>query len=258
MSENFQVIIDSYIQWIRDNTSLRSVGNGSSSAIVTPFLDRHNDHVEIYATKKDGGYKLTDDGQTIKDLEMSGMEISSPKRQKVLNTTLNGFGVKLGEDQELYVETNLSNLGQKKHFLIQAILAVNDMYALSQEHIFSFFKEDVELYFKSNEIIHTKDVKITGKTGFHHNIDFIVSASKTRPERLIKTINNPKKDQVIPALFMFNDIKEIREQETKSYLIYNNIDYQPSSEILDALSSYDVHGIPWSEKDVLKKEMALN
>ncbi len=42
-------ILDEYIQWIRNNTKLRSVKeNDSISVITTPFLDRHNDCIEIY------------------------------------------------------------------------------------------------------------------------------------------------------------------------------------------------------------------
>ena len=39
-----QSIIDSYIQWIRDNTVIKSIKEGQSCEITTPFLDRHNDN----------------------------------------------------------------------------------------------------------------------------------------------------------------------------------------------------------------------
>ena len=254
-----QKIIENYIKWIKDNTSIKSIKDGRSCEITTPFMDRHNDHLQIYVLKQGSKYKLTDDGYTIADLKMSGTEINTPKREKIFKTVLNGFGVKLGEgdNNELYIEANLSNIGQKKHYLLQAILTVNDMYVLSQENVYSFFKEDVEMYFHSNEIFFNKDIKITGKTGFDHNIDFIIAASKTKPERLIKTINTPQKDPVMAAIFAFNDIIAVREQKMDNYVIYNDSDKIVSTETLLALSNYGIRNIPWSEKERCNKEFAL-
>jgi len=185
------------------------------------------------------------------------MEINTPKREKIFKIVLNGFGVQLGDNNELYVEANLNNIGQKKHYLLQAILTVNDMYVLSQENVYSFFKEDVEMYFHSNEMFYNKDIKITGKTGFDHNIDFIIAPSKTKPERLIKTINTPQKDPVMAAIFAFNDIAAVREHKMDSYVIYNDLDKPAPTEALLALSNYGVRNIPWSKKERCKEEFAL-
>jgi hypothetical protein len=137
-------------------------------------------------------------------------------------------------------------------------LAVNDMFNLSQESIYSLFKEDVELYFKSNDIFHAKDIKLTGKSGFDHNIDFIIPGSRNKPERLIKTINKPKKETVLSSIMAYNDINQIRHSETKNFVIYNDIERQVSADIIGALDSYGIHHIPWSKKDQCLTEFTLN
>ncbi len=253
-----QQIIENYIKWIKDNTVIKSIQDGAICEISTPFLDRHNDHLQIYIQKQNDMYILTDDGYTIADLNMSGMEFNTPKREQIFKTVLNGFGVKLGSNNELYIEANLNNIGQKKHYLLQAILAVNDMYTLSQETVYSLFKEDVERYFKSNDIYFSRDIKITGKTGFDHNIDFLISASKNKPERLIKTVNIPKKDPIMATIFAFSDITAIREQPTNNYVIYNDVDRQVSPDVVSALSSYGIKNIPWSQKERCKEEFVMN
>ena len=48
------------------------------------------------------------DSYTIEDLLQSGCSIDSPKRQKFLEVTLNGFGVKKDGD-EIFVKTNAQN-----------------------------------------------------------------------------------------------------------------------------------------------------
>jgi hypothetical protein len=253
-----QPIISNYLSWIKDNTLIKTIDEGKLCTISTPFLDRHNDHLDIYLIKNDNLIRITDNGYTIADLKMSGFEINTPKRESILQTVLNGFGVKMNGNNELFVEATLSNIGQKKHYLLQAILAVNDMFNLSQESIYSLFKEDVELYFKSNDIFHAKDIKLTGKSGFDHNIDFIIPGSRNKPERLIKTINKPKKETVLTSIMAYNDINQIRHSETKNFVIYNDIERQVSADIIGALDSYGIHHIPWSKKDQCLTEFTLN
>lgn len=258
MSMECEKIINSYIKWIKDNTLIRTVKEGAICNITTPFLDRHNDHLEIYVKKSNSSLILTDDGHTIADLKMSGFQLNSPKREKIFKTVLNGFGVKAGENDELYVEANIGNVGQKKHYLLQAIITVNDMYTLSQENVYSLFKEEVERYFKSNEIIYSKDIKIGGKTGFDHNIDFLIPASKNKSERLIRALNAPKKDSVMAAIFSFGDIAAIREQESADYVIYNDEDNSKvSQDAIAALFNYGIKSIPWSKKEQYKEEFRV-
>jgi hypothetical protein len=56
------------------------------------------------------------------------MEFSTPKRKAPLRSVLNGFGVTL-EGDALSVQGPGQELPQKKHNLIQAMLATGDMLA---------------------------------------------------------------------------------------------------------------------------------
>lgn len=253
-----QQVITEYLKWIKDNTVTKTVEEGKVCSISTPFLDRHNDHLDIYLLKTNDNLKLTDNGYTIADLKMSGFEINTPKRESILKTALNGFGVKMNGNDELYVDANPQNIGQKKHYLLQAILAVNDMFNLAQETVYSLFKEDVERYFRSNDIFFSKDIKLTGKSGFDHNIDFLIPASKNKPERLIKAINTAKKDTVLSSIMAFNDINQTRETPTKNFVLYNDLEKEVSKDVIGALDNYAVKHIPWSQKERCLTEFSLN
>ncbi len=253
-----QQVITEYLRWIKDNTVVKTVEEGKICSISTPFLDRHNDHLDIYLIKTDNELKLTDNGYTISDLKMSGFEINTPKRESILKTALNGFGVKMNNNDELFVDATNNNIGQKKHYLLQAILAVNDMFNLAQETVYSLFKEDVELFFRSSNIIFSKDIKLTGKSGFDHNIDFLIPQSKSKPERLIKAINTAKKDTVLSSIMAFNDINQTRETKTKNFVIYNDIEKEVSKDFIYALENYGVKHIPWSKKELCLSEFTLN
>lgn len=252
------LVIQEYLQWIKDNTIVKSIEEGKVCSVSTPFLDRHNDHLDIYLSKENGSIRLTDNGYTIADLRMSGMEINTPKRQHILKTSLNGFGVSVDNKDELFVIANKSNLGQKKHYLLQAMLTVNDMFNLAQETVTSLFKEDVELYFRSKDIYFSKDIKLTGKTGFDHNIDFLIPQTRSKPERLIKTVNTPKKTNILNAIMAFNDISQTRDTQTANYVIYNDLDKDVSNDLVVALDNYSVNHFPWSKKEENITDFSMN
>jgi hypothetical protein len=96
MVDGIQLLLDQYSKWLKDRTHLRQVDDWVG--ITTPFLDRHNDYMQIYVRRDNGAWVLTDGGHTVRDLESSGCGLSTPKRQELLRTTLNGFGVRMDED----------------------------------------------------------------------------------------------------------------------------------------------------------------
>jgi hypothetical protein len=163
MIEEIQRLLDSYFDWLRDKTSLREVRDWVE--ITTPYLDRHNDHLQIYARRENGAYVLTDDGFTIEDLQQSGCLLDSPKRQQMLRATLNGFGVQANADA-LEVHASPVNFAMRKHNLVQAMLAVNDLFFLATPVVANLFLEDVEQWLELSGIRYIPRVKFTGKTGF--------------------------------------------------------------------------------------------
>lgn len=82
MIDEVKTLLDSYVSWLRDKTTLRQVNDWVE--ITTPYLDRHNDLLQIYAKRSDSGYILTDDGYVIEDLEQSGCKLETTKRQALL------------------------------------------------------------------------------------------------------------------------------------------------------------------------------
>ena len=129
-------LITTYYAWLRAKTSVQDV-DGQWSVITTPYLDRHNDYLQIYVRAHPlGGYELSDDGYTITDLANSGCDMSTPRRRQLLHTTLNGFGVTLDGDA-LVVRCEHDQFANKKHNLIQAMLVVNNIfYTATANHIY--------------------------------------------------------------------------------------------------------------------------
>ena len=88
-----QQLIDTYVEWLKKGLSFERLENACE--LTTPFLDRHNDHLQIYAVKRNGMIVLSDDGYILSDLRTSGMDFRTQKRQEILETILNGLGIRI-------------------------------------------------------------------------------------------------------------------------------------------------------------------
>ncbi len=253
MIAEIQRLVDEYTAWLKDNTTLREVKDWIE--ITTPYLDRHNDYLQIYAKPQNGAFLLTDDGHTIEDLELSGCKLESPKRQDLLRMTLNGFGVQLNNDA-LEIQATPSSFGLRKHNLIQAMLAVNDLFYLASPMVASLFHEDVISWFDLNEIRYTPKAKFTGKSGYDHLFDFVIPKSSKQPERIVQAINRPTRDTAQSVAFSWIDTRDVRLPESRAYAFLNDSDHVVSPPVLSALRNYDVYPILWSKRDDIKEELA--
>ena len=248
-----QSLLGQYWTWLRDRTSLREIGDWTE--ITTPYLDRHNDCLQIYAKRVNGGFVLTDDGYVLEDLEQSGCKIDSGKRQALFKTTLNGFGVQINE-RALEVHASADNFGLRKHNLVQAMLAVNDLFYLASSVVTNIFYEDVVAWLDLSDIRYTPHVKFTGKSGYDHRFDFVIPKSKYHPERVVRAINRPGRDTAQAMAFSWIDTKEVRSPESRAYAILNDADQQVSENVLAAIRRYDVRPIAWSARDQAREELA--
>ncbi len=175
MMIDIQRLVDGYAAWLKEKTQLKQVGQWIE--ITTPYLDRHNDCIQIYAQRTDRGYTLTADGYAIGDLEQCGCTLGGSKRQELLKTTLNGFGVRLAGER-LEVDASASDFALRKHNLIQAILAVSDLFYLTVPQGVNLFIEDVAAWLDAGDIRYTPDVKFVGKSGLDHNFHFAIPKSR--------------------------------------------------------------------------------
>lgn len=246
-------LLDDYRAWLKDKTVLRQVDEWVE--ITTPYLDRHNDCIQIYAGKDNGAFILTDDGYTIGDLEQTGCKLNSARRQELLRTTLNGFGVQL-HDQRLEVHASPDNFPLRKHNLIQAMLAVNDLFYLATPTVASLFYEDVAAWLDVHDIRYTPRAKFTGKTGYDHLFHFVIPKSRSQPERIVEAINHPNRDTAQSVAFSWIDTKEVRPPDSKAYALLNDADQAASSAVNEALRNYDMRPIPWSKRDDVLQELA--
>lgn len=254
MVEEIEKLLYDYRAWLKEKTTLRELA-GSWVEITTPYLDRHNDTLQIYARQENGGYVLTDDSYTVHDLESSGCNLNTEKRRDLLKMTLNGFGVKLN-NEALEVHTTPESFPLRKHNLIQAMLAVNDLFYLAKPVVESLFYEDVIAWLEANDIRYTPKAKFTGTSGYDHLFDFVVPKSRKQPERVLQAINRPTRDTAESFILAWLDTRQVRPPESKAYAVLNDEEQPISGGVLDAFRNYQIQPVPFSNRATVVVELA--
>ncbi len=253
MIAEVQRLLDQYWNWLQEQTTIREVGDYVE--ITTPYLDRHNDCFQLYAGKHGERFILTDDGYVLDDLAQAGVEATSGKRLLLLQEALNGFGVQEVAGN-LQVEASPKDFGLRKHSLLQAMLAVSDMFYLASPTVGSLFHEDVVTWLDTSSVRYTPNVKFAGKSGYDHKFDFVIPRSPDQPERVCRSINRPDRNTAQTMAFAWLDTKEVRNPNAVAYAILNDADGSVPRSVDKALDSYGVRTIPWSSREDAVESLA--
>jgi Domain of unknown function DUF1828/Domain of unknown function DUF1829 len=241
------LLVESYLSWIRNTVTAEVLENGATE-LTTPFLDRYNDHLQIYAERRSPDIiLLTDDGYILAELKSSGVEKRGQHRAELFAQLLSGYGVSVSGN-ELQVEATEHDLGRCVHNLVQAMLSLDDMFVLAQPRVEPIFVEDVAKFLDDHEVRYSPRVKFAGKSGLDHLVDFVIPKSRQAPERMLKVVNAPRRDRVESLLFAANDMRAVRGKDVQYVAIVNDTRREVSPEVLNALRAYEVIAQPWSHR----------
>lgn len=223
-------LLHRYKDWLFQNITTRPIADAVE--ITLPILDRNNDHIQIYVKEfeneiSDGvaihRYLLTDDGYIISDLELAGCSLETEKRQELLLETINGLGVKLGDDNELQVMATESDFSQKFNNLIQAMLAVDDLAYLSTSNATNIFISEIRTWLMNKNVRYSPNVSLRGKNDIYYSFDILIpaSADNTIPERIVESFGNFDLKQAEALAYRWGEVRQVR-RNAKIYVIFNN------------------------------------
>ena len=243
---DIQAMIKEYTDWL--NSGFTAVKTGEFYELTTPYLDRYNDHLQIYVRQEqNGSFFLTDDGYILNNLKSSGVSIvRSPKRKEMLARIARNFGITVNGDC-LEIQATKSSYPQRKHMLLQAMMTIDDMFIAEPNSVKDLFAEDVGLYLDSHDIFYSRDFSIVGKTGSLYVYDYHLQRTKDKPERFCKAINHVNEGTRNLTLFNWIDTKEKRADNSKLILFLNDEQSIRDTD-LEAFQSYDVDYILWSNR----------
>jgi hypothetical protein len=172
-----------------------------------------------------------------------------------MKMTLNGLGVKL-QGEALEVHATAENFALKKHSLVQAMLAVNDLFYLAQPVVESLFFEDVVSWLDASEIRYTPGAKFTGTSGYDHLFHFVIPKSPKQPERIVQAINRPTRDTALSFINAWMDTRQTRPAQSRAYAMLNDTEQPVSGNVVDAFRNYQIQPVPWSGRAQVVPELA--
>ncbi len=247
-------IAKEYSHWLKDRITI--IKNGSETVLSTPFLDPFNDGIRIYVDKQQNEFILHDNGDSLENLSCHGIEIeNSNRRKKLIQRAIAGCAVSYNNGR-LEIKATPVNLAQRVHFLLNAILRLNDLWMSKVPHSGIDFAEIVQEYFDQQNALYIKDAAIPGKT-VEHPIDFIIPLQRQR-ERFIKLMGSPTLTTAKIISFTWFDLMNARPNAEKVVLL-NDVrsPYDESSEkefrqvseqTMTILHGYSDRIYKWSER----------
>ncbi len=124
-----------YYKWLREKTFVTDGGKSDWALISTPFTGAFNDAIEIYVLEKGNKLILSDDGETISNLSLQGINFKeSTKLKELLDSIIMKYGVSL-TNNKLIIETAIESFPQSKHNILLAIIEVNSLNVLSKTNV---------------------------------------------------------------------------------------------------------------------------
>lgn len=246
-------LLNNYIDFFTQRFTIEQLDGADE--IVTPFTDNLNDLISIYIEYHDNDVIiLTDDGNTLDELEMMGLNLKVKTREQLLSSILSGYGVSL-DGNKLFIKTNVNNFPQSKHALVQAILKTNDLLFTRKRNVVNLFDEEVWNFLYEEDFGGSEKVDMTGKSGLKYKVDYTLGATKKRPEMIIQFVNNPTFDAVTTQNYIHDDIVlnriNKRNKDTKYYILVNDLENNVPERAKTVIDNSKMELLRWSDKKEL-------
>ncbi len=241
--------LDNYALWLRKQYRVTHMDDRSDE-ISTPFVNTINDNIRFYVSElSNNRIKLDDDGETITNLSLMGIDMKSSQRQILLKSILKQFSVD-NLDGILSVSGTPLDFPEMKQRLVSAILRVDDINIFKRQDINRLFFEELYKYLDENNFRGLPDYPVLGQTGNNYTFNYVIPADhkNNRPQRLIDFQNNINFDQIAVAAYKYGDIQKIAPQAMSFSVIYNDTEKTPSKKIENVAKDSGIELYEWSNK----------
>jgi hypothetical protein len=259
MATETKGLIQRYTNWLMERSSEREI-DGGWKVLTLPFLDSHNDHLQVFVREERDGLHITDEGQTISGLKQVGCDLKAPtKRRMLAEKILKGMGLSPDLLDKGSLETTAVNgeFPRKLHNLLLSMLAIDGIADISSSNAVASFKDNVGDWLKLARVPVIDGAKFTGKSGEQHEFDFMIPpTTPSGPIRVIHAIPHPDKVHVQSFTYSVIDTRDLpNENRTEFFAILNDQGSSIQKRYMTLLS-HDITPIPWSRRDQHVRKLA--
>lgn len=244
-------LVRGYYDWLADNTVVDFDPMTEWCCVTTPFLGSMNDHIEIFIKRDGDRITMSDDGMTLWNLELEGVNVmKSPTRRELVKALELNFGIRF-DAEEITMATTVEDFSKSKHDFLQALQQVSDLRMTKRKDVVSMFSEDVKTYLDRSDVIYTPNYELTGESGLLYRFDLQIAGRKS--ETVVKAFNSLRQSAVAELLFGLHDTRKKREETSRKRMewvaMVNDVDRKPQKEYLAAFGEYGVRTLLWSQRD---------
>ena len=252
MAKAFPDFATQYGEWL--NSRLKASVHNGATELSTPILDPMNDGMRVYIEPRNGGYYLHDDGLTLENLSLHGIDLrGSEKRSGFADSIVKSSGVTIHSDR-IETTANEGNLPQRVHFLLMAMVRINDLWLTTRSapQGLDFF-ERVCAFLDEKGVRYSVNLSIPGRT-VEHPIDIVVPLTRRR-ERFIKLIGTPSVNTAKVVSFSWIEIEQVRPTSERVILLNDQLQDENgggrsvSDQTVSILKGYSTGIYRWSERN---------
>lgn len=226
MSTDTRGLIERYVEWLKQRSTEKEL-EGGWKALTLPYLDRHNDHLQIFVGEAHGGLRITDEGRTLQDLKQVGCDLRGRSRRRALAEKIlksSGLGPELIDDGEIATTAVNGDFPRKLHGALMSMLALDGLANVSPPNVSTIFEEDVAGWLRSIGAKFEREVQFVGRSGATHEFDFQFPGSQDRPARVLHTIAHPDKMHIQSFTYEVIDTREaMNGQSPEFYVLLNDL-----------------------------------
>ncbi len=245
MTNMIESLLSRYWDWVQGQTSVRDLGG--TYEITTPYLNRFNDFVQVYAKMiKPSRILVTDGGETMEEFGLSEYSNTTRRWTPIIQEILNGFSIKMNEqDRSLNTEGSIQDFPLATHNLIQAILAINDVGYMSgsgRSTIQSAFRKQVDHELASFDWEVKSNPKFQGGSGVPRKFHFMVKSEKI--PTVIQCFGSIDKQRADAFVLSFLDVqKKQSDGQMKCSALIKDDDEESLETPLAIMRSFDIHAV---------------
>lgn len=257
MSANTKGLVEKYLDWVKGHSSEREVGAGWS-ALSFPFVDRHNDFLQVFVREDRDGYLITDEGRTIRDLKRIGCDLKSKtKRRSLAASILRGLGLDpaLLNSEEIATKAVNGEFPHKLNNILMSMMAIDGLAVATPSSVLTLFKEDVTDWLRTIGVKFEAGGLLTGKSENSYGFDFVIPARADGRESVVQTFD--KADTIYIESFTYRviDVREgVQGQWPEFYAMFSDSS-APNSKNRRALLTQGIDPWVWSERDQLARKL---
>lgn len=252
---NVKEIKNNYINYIKENTKF-SIHNNEIYSVHTPFVDSFGEGISFSIKKEGKLYKVSDDGFSFWELDISGIDLKrKSKRKQLFDSAIDFNGFQLSHDNSIYRMVAYKDIPQAIHDMTQLLINIYDLTYLSRSNVSYQFYQDVDNYFMNNDNYAVfSEFNLTGKSQLNHKFNYVFLQKGVN--KLARVHNRIDKQQVESILTSWLDTTSARKKNEQLYIVlsedgFNNI----NDNNLIALESYEIKLLNFSDKNSLLESL---